>query len=219
MAPPPGRRRKLTQWQKVAWLVFALAATVLVLANEFKDDLGRLRDADLGLMGMVASINPFQLVVFFFQGIADYFTGCHSGVAGDCPGATASAGFFTAIAHGFEYIDARTPDIPFKPLLMAGAFFGSWLVGIRMAKSQGSDGNFFWIVPGLVGLSVICFVIQGLLWLLAGSAFVVLAAFALIGGAVSVAVVAVLKSALAASEAKKGVELAKSLLTGKELDG
>jgi hypothetical protein len=47
----------------------------------------------------------------------------------------------------------------------------------------------------------------------------VLATFALIGGAVSVAVVAVLKSALAASEAKKGVELAKSLLTGKELDG
>jgi hypothetical protein len=217
--PQSGRRRKLTQWQKVAWLVFALAATVLVLANEFKGGLERLRDADLGLMGMIASINPFQLVVLFFQGIADYFRGCPSGVAGDCPGTTAAASFFTAIAHGFEYIDARTPEMPFKPLLMAGAFFGSWLVGIRMAKSQGSGGNFFWIVPGLIGLSVICFVIQGLLWLLAGSAFLVLATFALIGGAVSVAVVAVLKSALAASEAKKGVELAKSLLTGKELDG
>jgi len=199
--------------------VFALAATVLVLANEFKDDLGTLRDADLGLMGMIVSINPFALVILFFQGIADYSAGCPSGVAGDCPGPTAAASVFTAIAHGFDYIDARTPDIPLKPLLMGVAFFGSWLVGIRMAKGLGSDGNFFWIVPGLIGLSVICFVLQGLLWLLAGSAFVVLTTFALIGGAVSVVVAGVLKSALAASEAKKGVELAKSLLTGKELDG
>jgi hypothetical protein len=198
--------------------VFALAATVLVLANEFKDDLGWLRDADLGLMGMIASINPFQLVILFVQGIADYSAGCPSGVAGDCPGTTAAANSFTAIAHGFDYIDARTPEMPFKPLLMAGAFFGSWFVGVRMAKSLGADGNFLWIVPGLIGLSVICFVLQGLLWLLAGSAFIVLTTFAMIGGAVSVVVAGVLKSALAASEAKKGVELAKSLLTGKELD-
>lgn len=215
---PVAKRRKLTQWQRVAGMVFALGATFLILANEFKGEIAWLRDADFALMGLIASINPFQLVILFFQGIGDYFSGCPSGVTADCAGPTAPANVITAIGHGFEFIYARTPNVPFKPVLMFGGFVVSWFVGARMAKSQGSDGHFLWIVPGLIGLSVVCFLIQAVLWLLAGSAFVVLATLALIGGAVSVVVIAVLKTALAATEAKKAVEITKALASGKELE-
>lgn len=210
--------QKTTKWLKAAGLFTALAATFLIMASEFGPELASLRDGARWFMHLIASVNPFYLVVLFWRGIVDYFSGCHDVPTSTCPSMTTSATPLSAIAHGFEYIYAETPDVPFKKLLMVVAFFGSWYVGARMAKSSGSSGNFLWIVPGLLGLSAICFIAQAILWLVAGSAFVVLATLAFVGGSLSLATIAVLKVAMTVSEGRKAVEITRALMKGKELE-
>ena len=166
-------------------------------------------------MTLVASVNPFALVILFFQGVEDYFRGCPVVQSSNCPGPMVSASLFTAITHGFEFISARTPDVPFKGLLMFGAFVVSWFIGSRMAKSSHESANFLWIVPGLIGLSLVCFAVQAVLWLAASSAFLVLAALALVGGSISALAILALKAIATVSEGHKAVEITKALIAGR----
>jgi hypothetical protein len=212
------KSRRLTQWLKAAVAIALLAATILILCNEFQGEIAWLRDADRRLIAYVASLNPFMLVVLFFKGVGDYFQGCPAVPSSNCPNATAGASPLTAIGHGFEYIAAQTPDVPLKGLLIAAAVIASWFIGARMAKSSGDSMNFFWIVPGLVGLSVICFLVQAVLWLAASSVFVVLATLALVGGSLSVLALIALKAVTTVSEGKKAIEITKALVSHHEVE-